>query len=60
MWRKSTYSDGNDDSACVEVAFADQVGIRDSKNPDSELTFPATSFHEFVALACQHDEVPGR
>jgi hypothetical protein len=33
-WRKSSYSGGADDSACVEVAavFAG-VKVRDSKNP---------------------------
>jgi hypothetical protein len=34
-WRKSSYSQGNDDGACVELAALaqGQVGIRDSKNP---------------------------
>ncbi|NKQ53062.1 DUF397 domain-containing protein [Amycolatopsis sp. K13G38] len=34
IWRKSSYSGGGND--CVEVAlFAQHVGVRDSKNPDS-------------------------
>lgn len=33
-WRKSSYSSGGDDGACVEVAFVGPaVAIRDSKNP---------------------------
>ena len=34
-WRKSSYSGGANDSACVEVsALRGAVGVRDSKNPD--------------------------
>ncbi|MGX7823782.1 DUF397 domain-containing protein [Actinokineospora sp. 24-640] len=47
-WRKSSFSstDGN----CVEVAFADTVGVRDSKNvPGPLLTFPTTSWKDFLA-----------
>jgi hypothetical protein len=33
-WRKSSYSGGANDSACVEAAVVrGGVGIRDSKNP---------------------------
>lgn len=36
-WRKSSYSGGANDSACVEAAVVHGgVGIRDSKNPDGE------------------------
>jgi hypothetical protein len=35
-WRKSSYSGGGNDDACVELAkLAEHVGVRDSKNPDS-------------------------
>ena len=34
----------------VEVAFAEQVGIRDSKNPDPSLTFPVESFRSFLSV----------
>ncbi|MES9539937.1 MULTISPECIES: DUF397 domain-containing protein [unclassified Actinomadura] len=34
-WRKSSFSGGATDEACVEVAgLIDGVGIRDSKDPD--------------------------
>ncbi|MEU8122421.1 DUF397 domain-containing protein [Spirillospora sp. NPDC049024] len=34
-WRKSSFSGGATDEACVEVAeLLDGVGIRDSKDPD--------------------------
>jgi Domain of unknown function (DUF397) len=34
VWRKSSYSGGGND--CVEVALlADEVGVRDSKNPEA-------------------------
>ena len=51
MWRKSSYSGTDQGGACVEVAFAKQVGIRDSKNPDPSLTFPVESFRALVGLA---------
>ncbi|MFF4241430.1 DUF397 domain-containing protein [Actinomadura geliboluensis] len=36
-WRKSSYSGGADDSACVEVAASSGgVSVRDSKNPDGD------------------------
>ncbi|MER7542743.1 DUF397 domain-containing protein [Actinomadura sp.] len=35
QWRKSSYSGGANDSACVEAAaLRGGVGIRDSKNPN--------------------------
>lgn len=34
-WRKSSYSTGVNDEACIELArFPSAVGVRDSKNPD--------------------------
>ncbi|MFD0856717.1 DUF397 domain-containing protein [Actinomadura adrarensis] len=37
QWRKSSYSGGTSDEACVEVAgLAGTVGIRDSKDPDGD------------------------
>lgn len=46
-WRKSSYSacDGN----CVEVAMlACTVFIRDSKDPDQALDFPAFAWKGFI------------
>ncbi|HVK23940.1 MAG TPA: DUF397 domain-containing protein [Actinokineospora sp.] len=41
-WRKSASSLQND---CVEVAFRERVGVRDSKNPDGgRLTVSAESW----------------
>ncbi|MEW2354450.1 DUF397 domain-containing protein [Spirillospora sp. NPDC029432] len=35
QWRKSSYSGGADDKACVEVGrHAQGVGVRDSKDPE--------------------------
>ena len=46
-WRKSSYSGtGNED--CVEVSFDSDVAVRDSKNPAPELTFPTSTWHEFL------------
>ncbi|MEV4671614.1 DUF397 domain-containing protein [Actinomadura sp. NPDC049382] len=37
VWRKSSYSGGADDAACVEAAAVrGGVEIRDSKNPNGE------------------------
>ncbi|WP_433229027.1 DUF397 domain-containing protein [Actinomadura formosensis] len=37
-WRKSSYSGGADDSACIEVAgLCGGVAIRDSKDPEGGL-----------------------
>ncbi|WP_396455058.1 DUF397 domain-containing protein [Actinomadura sp.] len=49
-WRKSSYSGGADDSACVEVAavFAG-VSVRDSKNPNgAHLSVPRAAFAALV------------
>jgi Domain of unknown function (DUF397) len=48
-WRKSTYSDGNG-GACVEVASADGVAVRDTTNREGvTLEFPAGVWAAFVA-----------
>ncbi|GAA4416772.1 DUF397 domain-containing protein [Actinokineospora soli] len=46
-WRKSSFSStaGN----CVEVAFAQSVGVRDSKNTEPTLTFPVESWKTFLS-----------
>lgn len=49
MWRKSTYSGANDNGNCVEVAFTARVSVRDSKNPEPILTFPADRFRVFLS-----------
>jgi hypothetical protein len=47
-WRKSTYSDGNG-GACVEVASASVVAVRDTTNRDGvTLEFPAETWAAFV------------
>ncbi|NEA25404.1 DUF397 domain-containing protein [Actinomadura bangladeshensis] len=45
-WRKSTYSGGDSDPACVELAAsADRVLVRDSKDLDGErLVFGRAAF----------------
>ena len=49
-WRKSSYSGGgSEDSACVEVAFAQAVRVRDSKNTAGpELEFSVEAWHGFI------------
>ncbi|RAY15584.1 DUF397 domain-containing protein [Actinomadura craniellae] len=49
-WRKSTRSDGIDNSECVEVAdLGGVIGVRDSKDPSGpRLAFPAESFAAFL------------
>jgi hypothetical protein len=47
-WRKSSYSDGNG-GACVEVASADGVAVRDTTDRDGmTLQFTADAWQEFV------------
>jgi hypothetical protein len=48
-WFKSSYSGAADDN-CVEVRFADAVGVRDSKHPAATLAVPATSWRAFTAM----------
>ncbi|GAB2441858.1 DUF397 domain-containing protein [Micromonospora schwarzwaldensis] len=46
-WRKSSRSD---DGNCVEVAIADAVLVRDSKDPQGPiLRFDARAWHTFVS-----------
>jgi len=49
-WRKSSYSGGDTvESNCVEVAFAQAVRVRDSKNTAGpELGFSADAWQMFV------------
>jgi hypothetical protein len=48
-WRKSSYSNGGT-GACVEVAFAEVVGVRDSKNTDGPvITVAPAAWRTFVA-----------
>ncbi|GHH60642.1 hypothetical protein GCM10017774_85370 [Lentzea cavernae] len=48
-WRKSSYSGGTDGSNCVEVAFAQAVRVRDSKNTASpELEFSVGAWQAFI------------
>ncbi len=47
-WRKSSYSDGNG-GACVEVASADGVAVRDTTDRDGvTLQFTAEAWQEFT------------
>ncbi|SDF92404.1 protein of unknown function [Lentzea fradiae] len=49
-WRKSSYSGGDDvDDNCVEVAFAQVVHVRDSKNTTGpQLSFSVEAWQGFV------------
>ena len=48
-WRKSSYS-GNGGTNCVEVAAANVVLVRDSKNPEgAKLAFNTASWKAFTA-----------
>jgi uncharacterized protein DUF397 len=49
VWRKSTFSQGAENSDCVEVGFgSDRTAIRDSKNPDGGmLTLPSQVWDSF-------------
>jgi hypothetical protein len=51
-WRKSTFSD---QSNCVEVAFADTVGVRDSKNTGPYLHLTVTAFRQLVVGVARLD-----
>ena len=49
-WRKSSYSGGSEGTACVEVAFAQVVRVRDSKNTAGpELEFSAEAWRAFLS-----------
>ena len=49
-WRKSSYSGGDSvESDCVEVAFAQVVSVRDSKNTAGpELKFSVEAWQAFI------------
>jgi hypothetical protein len=48
-WRKSTYSDANGGN-CVEVASAEVIAVRDTKDRDSRaLAFTADAWEAFTA-----------
>ena len=49
-WRKSSYSGSSTDSACVEVAFADDALVRDSKNASGDvLAFSAPAWRSLLS-----------
>ncbi|MFJ5990954.1 DUF397 domain-containing protein [Lentzea sp. NPDC092896] len=50
IWRKSSYSGGDSvESDCVEVAFAQAVRVRDSKNTAGpELKFSVEAWQAFI------------
>jgi hypothetical protein len=50
-WRKSSFSQGNGNSACVEIAWAPHLAaVRDSKNPNGGmLTVPESAWDAFRA-----------
>lgn len=48
VWRKSSYSNGGGGN-CVEVAFAEVVAVRDSKNVDGPvITIAPAAWRAFV------------
>ncbi|HEX3589220.1 MAG TPA: DUF397 domain-containing protein [Pseudonocardiaceae bacterium] len=46
-WRKSSYS-GSGNGDCVEVAFGEAVGLRDSKHTEPVLEFPMEQWRQFL------------
>ena len=49
VWRKSSYSGPTEGGECVEVSFALDVLVRDSKNADAgTLMFSAPAWRAFV------------
>lgn len=50
-WRKSTFSEGNGNSDCVEIAKLPAVtAVRDSKNPEGgKLTLPDSAWRALRA-----------
>ncbi|MET9634603.1 DUF397 domain-containing protein [Lentzea sp. NPDC006480] len=50
-WRKSSYSGGSEDGACVEVSLSSDALVRDSKNPSGAvLTFSSAAWKNFLEL----------
>lgn len=50
-WRKSSYSEGTPEGDCIEVAFANDVRVRDSKHATGpQLTFSASAWRTFTGL----------
>lgn len=48
-WRKSSYSEGDIDSDCVEVSLAHDALVRDSKNASGDvLAFSAPAWRNLV------------
>ena len=48
-WRKSTYSNGQTDGACVEVSLAQDALVRDSKATRGDvLAFSIQAWRAFV------------
>ncbi|MFC3895632.1 DUF397 domain-containing protein [Lentzea rhizosphaerae] len=51
VWRKSSYSGATEGGECVEVSFAADVLVRDSKNADAgTLMFSAPAWRAFVRM----------
>jgi hypothetical protein len=49
-WRKSSYSDGTEDGACVEVSFAHDALVRDSKNASGDvLAFSVPAWQKLIS-----------
>jgi hypothetical protein len=49
VWRKSSRSNATEHGECVEVSFAQDVLVRDSKNADAgTLSFSAPAWRAFV------------
>ena len=59
VWRRSSYSGGDNGSQCVEVAvLADRGAVRDSKLVTAPaLAFPAATLAAFVAATKRGDWV---
>ena len=47
-WRKSSHSGGTVNSDCVEVSFARDVHVRDSKNMGAVVAFSAEAWQALV------------
>jgi hypothetical protein len=58
-WRKSSYS--SDSGNCVEIAFRpDQVGVRDSKDPDGPVLAYTTKAWRVFMTAIRTGELAGK